>query len=553
MLCPNCRRQAGRKPAFCPHCGVPLDGRPPALELVLSDGTRLPLVEEVTIGRAPDNTVQLSDPSVSRRHARIAPSGNGARAPMLEDTGSSYGTWLDGRRLVGTGELRDGSRIRLGDQELVVDHPRGASEAGRTIVVPPGASLVPSRGHDADLSSRPAEFDDRPRLRSGYALKRLEADEGSLRWVLKDLRTGRIRHFSDADATLLRLLDGQRPLSELAPEAERLLGAGGPARLARLLAGLAGRGLLAGEPEADADAPQVRQARALLRPREISWTGAAKLFERLYARGGWLLFTRTAEVALASLAVVGVIVFGLLVVRRYGTPFVVAHKVGLGGLVFVLGRLALVAFHETAHGLAMASFGRRVQKAGLKVLLVFPYAYVDTSDIWFEPWRRRIAVSAAGPASDFVLGAVFSLCCAALGAGAMRDIFFQLAFAAYLGGLFNLNPMLERDGYHILVDVLREPGLRRRAREQLRASLSGRRNPGTSRVLARYALFSIVWTVGAATFTAVLSLRYRGPLTAVAPTPLAWSLLVALWLALLTPAVLMLAPPLRERLRARKT
>ena len=34
----------------------------------------------------------------------------------------------------------------------------------------------------------------------------------------------------------------------------------------------------------------------------------------------------------------------------------------------------------------------------------------------------------------------------------MRDIFFNLAFAAYVGGFFNLNPFIERDGYHILVD-----------------------------------------------------------------------------------------------------
>ena len=34
----------------------------------------------------------------------------------------------------------------------------------------------------------------------------------------------------------------------------------------------------------------------------------------------------------------------------------------------------------------------------------------------------------------------------------MRDIFFNLAFAAYVGGFFNLNPFIERDGYHMLVD-----------------------------------------------------------------------------------------------------
>ena len=48
----------------------------------------------------------------------------------------------------------------------------------------------------------------------------------------------------------------------------------------------------------------------------------------------------------------------------------------------------------------------------------------------------------------------------------MRDVFFQLAFAGYVGAFFNLNPFIDRDGYHMLVDYLREPGLRKRAKDQ---------------------------------------------------------------------------------------
>ena len=182
--------------------------------------------------------------------------------------------------------------------------------------------------------------------------------------------------------------------------------------------------------------------------------------------------------------------FAELIVGRYGTPFVVANKLGLGGLVFLAGRFAFVAVHETAHGLAMASFGRRVEKAGLKLIVIFPYAFVDTSEAWFEPRRRRIAVSAAGPVSDFSLGgAVLDLLPDAAGRDDVRDIFFQLAFAAYVGAFFNLNPFIERDGYHMLVDWLREPGLRRRAREQFQRRLAGKERRETdSPVLARYSL-----------------------------------------------------------------
>jgi pSer/pThr/pTyr-binding forkhead associated (FHA) protein/Zn-dependent protease len=502
------------------------------LEIVLPDHSRLALVDDVTIGRAAENTVRLSDPSVSRVHARISAADGTA---VLEDVGSSYGTWLDGRRIHAPARLRPGSRIRLGNQELIVDRPRADDEAGPTIVVPDAATV--------------AQLGGRPRVRSGYALKRLEAGEGSRRWVLEDRRSGRLVRLSDADAELFALIDGTRSLADLAREAERRLGASGPARLTLLLASLGERGLLAGSDERPEAA--TRRLRRLVAPRQLAWSGAAAFLDRLYRDGGWILVSGPARVPLGVLAALGAVVFVYLVVGSYGTPFVVAEKVGLGGIVFLLGRLAVAAVHETAHGMMMASFGRRVREAGLKLVLVFPYVYVDTSEAWFEPRRRRIAVSAAGPASEVCLGGTFALCCLAAGPGPLRDVLFQLAFGAYVAAFFNLNPMVERDGYHILVDVLREPGLRRRARAQLRRRIAEGRRPSDSAVLLRYSAFGLAWTAAGASIAAAMSLRYEPTFAQLAPTPLVWAVMLALWVLLLVPVLAAVGPPLRERLRVR--
>ena len=66
-------------------------------------------------------------------HARITADA------VLEDAGSSHGTWLDGVRVTGPSPLRDGAKIRLGDAELRVERRRDVAEAGRTIVVRAGA------------------------------------------------------------------------------------------------------------------------------------------------------------------------------------------------------------------------------------------------------------------------------------------------------------------------------------------------------------------------------------------------------------------------------
>jgi putative peptide zinc metalloprotease protein len=221
----------------------------------------------------------------------------------------------------------------------------------------------------------------------------------------------------------------------------------------------------------------------------------------------------------------------------------------LGAFVFFVGRLLVVVAHETAHALTMASFGRSIGEAGVKLLLVFPYAYVDTSDAWFEPRRRRIAVSAAGPICDLTVGGAFALWCLATPAGTMRDVIVQLSFGAYLGALFNLNPLLERDGYQILVDVLRAPGLRPRALEFLRNRLAGR-GVTDSRLLRRYALFSIAWTLVTVAFAIAMSLRYEQVLASRIPLPVVWAFYAAIWTGLLALPLAIVGPPLRERFRS---
>jgi Zn-dependent protease len=281
-----------------------------------------------------------------------------------------------------------------------------------------------------------------------------------------------------------------------------------------------------------------------------TFDGIGSFYERLYRRAGWLLFTKPALIAIAVLAVAGLGVFGYLIAARYGTPFVVASKIGLGGLVFLAGRFIVVAIHETAHALAMASYGRKVDRAGFKLLFIFPYAFVDTSEAWFEPRRRRIAISAAGPVSDFSIGALFSLCCLLLPDGTVRDIFFNLAFAAYVGAFFNLNPFIDRDGYQILVDVLKEPGLRRRAKAQFARKLSGKgAEAGDSPVLFRYSIFGLVWSLLAGFFAIGMTLRYKPIMDDFAPDYVVWSVLITLWVVCFIPVLIVLVKPLWERMR----
>jgi putative peptide zinc metalloprotease protein len=549
VLCASCRRQLDRGAEYCGSCGAPLAGHSAPLELVLADRTRVVVAAEMTIGRAPSSTVRIDDPTVSRVHARIS---NGVGAAVIEDAGSSHGTFVDGARISGPIALRDGLRVRLGDQEIMFERRREDAEAGRTIVVRPGASLIVPAAGPADVGANATQFGMHPRVRSGYALKRLEAEEGSRRWVLRDLDGGTFLRLSDNDAQLFEAIDGSRSLVDLIGLAEQRHGTLGPARLARLLADLGERGFLVGvETSASAAAPAPKSLlQRMFTPRVKVFPRLGGLFERLYRGGGWVLFLHPVLIFIAVLIVAGLAAFGYLVGARYGTPFIVADHLGLGGAVFLAGRFLVVAVHECAHGLTMASFGRKVHRAGLKLLFIFPYAFVDTSEAWFEPRRRRMAISAAGPVSDFTLGAIFSVVCLIAPEGLVRDIFFQLAFAAYVGAFFNLNPFIDRDGYQILVDWLREPGLRRRAKLQFERRLSGKgAAEGDSPVLARYSLFGLGWFALMGFFVIFFTLRYKPILAAYTSDYVVWIVLVTLWLGGFLPLIVVLAKPLTERWR----
>jgi putative peptide zinc metalloprotease protein len=234
---------------------------------------------------------------------------------------------------------------------------------------------------------------------------------------------------------------------------------------------------------------------------------------------------------LVLLALAGFGAFMYIVGARYGTPFVVAHRLVIGGAVFIVGRFALVGLHELAHGLALAHYGRRAARGGLRLVLIFPYAFVDTSEGYFE-------------------GALFSFGCAISPRGSLRDVFFQLAFAAYVGAFFNLNPFLDRDGYNIMVDFLREPGLRQRARRQLTQKLAGSaRGEQTSPVLGRYALAGLIWSAVGAAAAIIFSMRYYDRLVALAPHGLVLAVFIAFYVVLFIPVLAQLGIPLLRRAR----
>ena len=130
-------------------------------KLTIADVAHELAEEVITVGRAPDNLIQIDDPSVSSRHAELRQSGEDWH---LHDVGSTNGTQVNGVTVTET-RLRAGDRIRFGRAEACYEcDPNAASQPL------PEAELAEAK--PADFSARPVDFTNA----SPFPLRRKEKD-----------------------------------------------------------------------------------------------------------------------------------------------------------------------------------------------------------------------------------------------------------------------------------------------------------------------------------------------------------------------------------------
>jgi pSer/pThr/pTyr-binding forkhead associated (FHA) protein len=112
--------QRTKPPKASPRPSTPKTKKSTARTLVVLEGalagTPIALSDQpVTIGRAPDSTLVLDDDYVSSRHARLVPQQG---RWLIEDMGSTNGTYLDRTRVSVPTVVPLGAPIRIGKTVL---------------------------------------------------------------------------------------------------------------------------------------------------------------------------------------------------------------------------------------------------------------------------------------------------------------------------------------------------------------------------------------------------------------------------------------------------
>jgi len=128
------------------------------------------------------------------------------------------------------------------------------------------------------------------------------------------------------------------------------------------------------------------------------------------------------------------------------------------------------ALHEFGHAYACRRYHCEVPQMGIMFLVFNPLPFVDVSASYALSQKyKRAVVGIAGVVVEFFLASVALIIWANIADGALARICYNIVITASVSTiLFNLNPLLRFDGYHILCDLLETPNLQGRSQQLMR-------------------------------------------------------------------------------------
>lgn len=144
---------------------------------------------------------------------------------------------------------------------------------------------------------------------------------------------------------------------------------------------------------------------------------------------------------------------------------------GLANLPWLyLAMVITKTLHEFGHSYACRRYGREVPEMGIMLLVFNPLPYMDASACYaFTKKFRRVFVGAAGMYVEIFVAALAILYWANAAEGTLTRLAYNMAITASISTvLFNLNPLLRFDGYHILTDLTETPNLQMKAQNLMK-------------------------------------------------------------------------------------
>jgi len=246
----------------------------------------------------------------------------------------------------------------------------------------------------------------------------------------------------------------------------------------------------------------------------FSLKNSDRIAQRLHSLVGWIIRSKPGQIVVLCIITIGLVFAPTHVLLSILTVFSgqISNDMALTYfwlcMPLVIGSMVL---HEAGHCIACKHYRRYVTAIGIRLIWGFPAPYVDTTDCWMLPRRKRIIVAAAGTmANGFLMGlsSMLILVCSNSEISYAAKLLFMINLGAII---INIIPFSQYDGYHILCDLLDEPGLRKTAKEyighpgRLWANFSRLRNLSRrDMILVAYGFASLLFNVAVISATVLI-------------------------------------------------
>jgi putative peptide zinc metalloprotease protein len=263
----------------------------------------------------------------------------------------------------------------------------------------------------------------RPQALPGVEASHLTDREGPY-VILKNPQAKTYYRLSERDLFLYQRMDGTRTVKELVVAYFVEFKSFAFSRVATLVSGLKQNRLLADQPTnlfgqlhlqlASRD-PKTRLMGGLLAVmgKQFAVGGLDRLLTVMYRWGGRLFFTWPALILYVLVSVAGLVCFARVYrLGGYGVAQI-AGSYAWGVVAIAVAYMLAIFVHESAHAFAVKHYGREVRRGGFMFYAGMPGFFVDTTDIWMEGKRARLAVTWAGPYSGLILAGMASIIMAA--------------------------------------------------------------------------------------------------------------------------------------------
>ena len=340
-------------------------------------------------------------------------------------------------------------------------------------VLPASNELLHQQPLDHPLWHRVADL--HPRLRAHVRVQRRVA-RGERWFLLIDPDSGQFHRVTASAWALVGRLDGRHNLDTLWHQVHGELGEAAPTQseVLQMLAQLRDADLLAMDTLPDVQAlqrtrTQQQRQRVLASVNPLSFKvpllNPSRMLDVLMplARAlfsAWGLLAWAAWTLWALVLAVGDADALAHAVRTQGNSSALLWSMWLAYPV-------VKAVHEFAHALAVRVWGGEVREMGINLMMLTPVPYVDASAATgFAQRRRRMGVDAAGILAELAIGAAaFQVWHAASQPEVQQVALAVMLLCTVSTVLFNANPLMRFDGYHLLSDALDVPNLHTRTRE----------------------------------------------------------------------------------------